>query len=162
MIALDSLNPALHAALASVLVSIGCAKPAAAEMPGESVIVIRGGEPAARSGRTGSSQAGLTTMETVDEGVVVMRPAGDSFMRESKRLAAEADAREQRAAYEWAQEANRRLAEALDAAATAVARLSGLTNDSDYRYVWVTGPLPAPGRTNVTLPPVALHMTKPR
>ena len=158
---LDRLNPALHAALASVLVSLGCAKPAAADVPGESVIVIRGGEPAARSGRAGSSQAGLTTMVTVDTGVVVMRPAGESFMRETKRLAAEADAREQRAAIERAQEANRRLAEALDAAATAGANWSGLTNDSDYRFVWVTGLRPAPGRTNVTRSPVAPHMTKP-
>ena len=162
MTGLDRLNPALHAALASVLVSIGCARLAAAEVPGESVIVIRGGEPAARSDRTGSSHAGLTTTVTVDEGVVVMRPAGESFMRETTRLAIEADAREHRAAAERAQEANRRIAEALDAIATVAATRSGLADDSDYRYVWVTGPRPAPGRTNVTLSPVAPHITKPR
>ena len=159
---LNRLNLALHVTLASVLVSIGCARPAAAELPGESVIVMRGGEPTARSGRTGSSQAGLATVVTFDEGVVVMRPAAESFMRETKRLVAEADLREQRTAIERAQEANRRLAEALAVAATAVARRSGLTNDSDYRYVWVTGLRPASGRANGTLSPVAPHMRKPR
>ena len=50
---------------------------------------------------------------TQENGVIVMRPAPDSFMRETTRLAKEAEARDEHAAREAAQEANLRLNGAL-------------------------------------------------
>jgi hypothetical protein len=48
-----------------------------------------------------------------EQGVIVMRPERGSLMRETTRLAAEAEAREERAARQEAREVNLRLASAL-------------------------------------------------
>jgi len=48
-----------------------------------------------------------------EHGVIVMRPERGSFMRETMRLAAEAEARDERAARQEAREANLRLSSAL-------------------------------------------------
>ena len=64
--------------------------------PAVSVIVMRGNQ---RQDRRGPQE----------NGVIVMRPAPGSFMRETTRLATEAAARDERAAWEAAQEANLRL-----------------------------------------------------
>jgi len=79
----------------------------------DTVIVNRGSQPQVPPG-------------SQENGVVVMRPAPGSFMRETTRLAAEAEARDERAAWEAAQEANVQLKDALRAlgnAAEAVGRL---------------------------------------
>ena len=81
----------------------------------DTVIVIRGSEPQLPPG-------------SQENGVVVMRPAPGSFMRETTRLAKEAEARDERAAREAAQEANVQLREvlrALENAADAVGTLQG-------------------------------------
>jgi hypothetical protein len=65
-----------------------------------SVIVLRG------------SQAKVPTARE-ENGVIVMRPAAGSFMRETTRLAAEAEARNERAAREQARETSSRLVSAL-------------------------------------------------
>ena len=67
-----------------------------------SVIVMRGSQAQVPTGRQ-------------ENGVIVMRPAPGSFLRETTRLAAEAEARNERAAREEARETNSRLVEALRA-----------------------------------------------
>jgi hypothetical protein len=66
---------------------------------------------------------GSHSTATQDETVVVMRPERGSFLRETTRLAQEAQAREERAAAEQARETNRRLSgmtEAIEQAAEAI------------------------------------------
>jgi hypothetical protein len=69
----------------------------------DTVIVIRGSQPQVPPG-------------SQENGVVVMRPAPGTFMRETTRLANEAEARDELAAREAAREANLRLNGALRAA----------------------------------------------
>lgn len=96
-------------------------------------------------------------------GVVVMRPPRDSFLRETTRLAAEADAREERAAADRAEDANRQLAAALGSLAiTAYATRSGMSDDWIHSHAWVTGSRPVPRRVNRTLTPVAPMVSSPR
>jgi hypothetical protein len=95
----------------------------------DSVAVIRGSHvqvdgSSSTSARTTKKPAKSTLP---DENVAVLRPAPGSFMRETSRLAAEAQAREEQAARETARETNRQVAEALQAveeAAEAAAQLS--------------------------------------
>ena len=120
----------------------------------------------AAAGETAGTVAvirGTDTTTHPSSGVVVMRPPRDSFLRETTRLAAEADAREQRAAAERAVEAQRQLAEALESLAiTAYATRSGMSDDRMHSHVWVTGSQRAPGRANRTLAPVAPMRSSPR
>ena len=91
-----------------------------------------------------------------DAGVVVLRPARGSFLRETTRLAADADAREERIAARQARESNRLLSEVLEALiANAYATRYGATGDYAYPYVWMTGRQRPPSRSNITLAPVA-------
>jgi hypothetical protein len=79
----------------------------------DTVIVMRGSQAQVAPG-------------TQENGVVVMRPAPGSFMRETTRLAEVAEARDEQAARETAQEANVQLREvlrALENAADAVGTL---------------------------------------
>ena len=119
----------------------------------------------AAAGETAGTVAiirGTDTTTHPSSGVVVMRPPRDSFLRETTRLAAEADAREQRAAAERAVEAQRQLAEALESLAiTAYATRSGMSDDRMHSHVWVTGSQRAPGRANRTLAPVAPMRSSP-
>jgi hypothetical protein len=129
----------LRTALASVLVAIGVSAPAAGAEPAEAVAVIRG-----------------TESITHHEGVIVMRPARGSFLRETTRLAADADAREERIAAMQARESDRLLSQILGALiASAYATRYGATGDYGYPYVWMTGSQPPPRRSNITLAPVA-------
>ena len=129
----------LRTALASVLVAIGVITPAAAAERAEAVAVIRG-----------------TESITHHEGIIVMRPARESFLRETTRLAADADAREERIAARQARESNRLLSEVLEALiATAYATRYGATGDYAYPYVWMTGRQRPSRRSNITLAPVA-------
>jgi hypothetical protein len=128
----------LRTALASVLVTIGVSAPAAGAEPAEAVAVIRG-----------------TESITHHEDVIVMRPARGSFLRETTRLAADADAREARMAVREALDSSRLLSEVLEAViASAYATRYGTTSDFAYPYVWMTGRRPPPRRNNITLAPV--------
>ena len=132
--------------LVSALVGIAFSGLAAAEKTAGTVAVIRGADAA--------------THPSSD--VVVMRPPRDSFLRETTRLAAKAEAREERAAAERAEDADRRLAEAVESLAiTAYATRSSMWTDSFHSHVWVTGPRPVPGRGNRTLTPVAPMTSSP-
>jgi hypothetical protein len=83
----------------------------------DSVAVIRGSSTSTqRKQKSAKPSTQRTATSTKDESVVVMRPASGSFMRETNRLAAEAEVREQRAAAEEARAVNQRAAEALEAA----------------------------------------------
>jgi hypothetical protein len=83
-----------------------------------SVVVIRGGEVGSWS-------------ESQSSTVVVMRPASGSFLRESTRLAADAEAREERLARERERETSFAIAEALRALqATAYASASMTSADA--------------------------------
>ena len=116
---------------------------------------------AEETARTVAVIRGTDTTTHPSSGVVVMRPPRDSFLRETTRLAAEADVREERAADERAEDAHRRLAEAVESLAiTAYATRSSMWTDTFHSHVWVTGPRPVPGRVNRTLTPVA-PMTSP-
>jgi hypothetical protein len=77
--------------------------PANGNAPAHSVIVMHG------------SRAQLS-QGTQENGVIVMRPAPGSFMRETTRLAKESEARDEQAAREAAREADLRLNGALRAA----------------------------------------------
>lgn len=130
----------MRPALVSALVSIAFSGLAAADETAGSVAVIRGSDTATHP----------------SNGVVVMRPPRDSFLRETTRLAAVADAREERAAAERAEDANRRLVEALESLAiTAYATRPGMSDDWMHSHVWVIGSRPVPVRVDKTLTPVA-------
>ena len=133
--------------LVTALVGLVFSRPAAAGETAGTVAVIRGTETATHP----------------SSGVGVMRPRRDSFLREIARLAAEAAAREERAAAERAEDANRRLTEALESLAiTAYATRPGMSDDWTHSHVWVTGSQSTPGRVNRTLTPVAPTNSPPR
>ena len=133
--------------LVAALVGLAFSGLAAAEETAGTVTVIRGTDAATQP----------------SSGVVVMRPPRDSFLRETTRLAAEADAREERAAADRAEDANRQLAAALGSLAiTAYATRSGMSDDWIHSHVWVTGSPSVPGRVNRTLTPVAATNSPPR
>ena len=136
----------MHYSLVSAVIGIAFSGLAAAEETAGTVAVIRG----------------TATTTHPSSGVVVMRPPGGSFLRETTRLAAEADAREERAAAERAEDAHRRLAEAVESLAiTTYATRSSMWTDSFHSHVWVTGTRPVPGRGNRTLTPVAPMSSSP-
>jgi hypothetical protein len=119
----------------------------------------------AAAGETAGTVAvirGADTTTHPSSGVVVMRPPRDSFLRETTRLAAEADAREERAAADRGEDAQRRLAEALESLAiTAYATHPGMSDDWMHSHVWVTGSQSIPRRVNKTLAPVAPMRSSP-
>ena len=136
----------MRIAPALAVVALGCCSLAAAEVPADSVSVIRGTDAAVQQ----------------TSGVVVMRPPRDSFLRETTHLAAQADAREERAAAERAEDAHRRLSEALESLAiTAYATRSSIWTDSFHSHVWMSGSQPVPGRVNRTLKPFAPMLSSP-
>jgi hypothetical protein len=100
-----------------------------------SVVVIRGGEVGSWSDSNSSS-------------VVVMRPESGSFLRETTRLAAEAEAREERLARERERETSLAIAEALRALqATAYASASMTSADTWWPvFLPVNGHRPPPSR----------------
>lgn len=80
----------------------------------------------------------------MEKGVIVMRPAPGSFLQETKRLAAEAEARDARLALEEAREAERqrtRTLQAVEDAAYAVEE-EARTRSQRYYPVFVTRPTP--------------------
>jgi hypothetical protein len=81
------------------------------------VIVMRGSQVQVQGGPQKAVKAGNQAAPPgqQEDVVIVMRPAPGSFLRETTRLASEAEVREERAAQEEAREANMRLTEALQA-----------------------------------------------
>ena len=101
----------------------------------DTVVVIRGGDGQGspqNSVRPGSRAA--PSDQQVDA-VIVMRPAPGSFMRETGRLAAEAEVREEHAAREDAREANQRLSEAMAAVRSAAAAVEEQSREAHYVVV---------------------------
>jgi hypothetical protein len=83
-----------------------------------------------------------------EAGVIVLRPVPGSFMRETARLAAEADAREERAARDEAREANRQTTRAMLAVedAARAAEDEARTRSQRYYPVYVARPYPPKAR----------------
>jgi hypothetical protein len=127
-------------ALASLIVMLGCNGSATAETPADVVTVIRGADASANP----------------SEGVIVMRPAPGSFLRETSRLADKAAAREERAAAERARYADLLAAQALESLANAAYAAQSRSDDDWYHsHVWVMNSRPMPRTGNRTLAPVA-------
>lgn len=116
-----------------------------------SVVVMRGtqtqvqGAPQKAAGQR--SHAAPPTGQR-EAGVIVMRPAPDSFMRETTRLAAEAEARETRSAREDARERDRQLTKTLRAVedAARAAEEEARTRSDRYYPVYVPQPHPPKAR----------------
>jgi hypothetical protein len=80
------------------------------------VTVIRGSSVTVEGGSTRSSpppSRSAPSASQQEHGVIVMRPAPDSFLRETKRLVAQAEAREERLAREESEEAASQLVDIL-------------------------------------------------
>jgi hypothetical protein len=111
------------------------------DSPDGSVVVIRGGQTQVQGVRQKvvGQRSHATLSAQTEQGVVVMRPASGSFMRETTRLAAEADAREERAAHEEAREVNQQLGRTLQAVADAAraAEDEARTRSQLYHPVYV-------------------------
>ena len=135
--------------IATVLPAVATGDPqttAQSGPPGASTLVIRGtrqyhgerGKPVGRPGPV-ARQSGQAEL-----GVIVMRPAPGSFMRETKRLAAEAEARDARLAAEEAREADRQRTRALQAVEYAADAVAQEARTRSQRYYPVFVPRPAP------------------
>jgi hypothetical protein len=134
-----AIESAMRNALISLLIGFAFGGLAHAGEREQTVVVIRGTNSTVRP----------------DASVVVLRPPRGSFLRETTRLAADADAREARMAVREALDSSRLLSEVLEAViASADATRYGTTSDFAYPYVWMTGRRPPPRRNNITLAPV--------
>jgi len=119
--------------------------PAAMANDRASVVVIRGGELGSWSPSKSSS-------------VIVMRPASGSFLRETTRLAAEADAREERLARQRERDTDVRIAEALGALQATAYAAANSTRADNWWPVFLphdSNRLPPPSRPRA---PAALSM----
>jgi hypothetical protein len=106
----------------------------------EQVLVIRGTEQGAGATRSGVDKARQAPVRAQQEqGVTVMRPDPDGFMRDTQRLAAEAEAREDRAAREEARDRDRQLTRTLKAVEDAAreAEQEARTRQDRYYPVYV-------------------------
>jgi hypothetical protein len=121
---------------------------------GVPVVVIRGsqtqvqGVPEKATGQR--SQAAPPTGQR-EAGVIVLRPAPDSFMRETTRLAAEAEAREERAAQEDARERDRQLTKTLQAVEDAARATEEEARTRSERYYPIYVPRPHPPKARPPL-----------
>ena len=109
-----------------------------------SVVVIRGGEVGSWSDSQSSS-------------VVVMRPESGSFLRETTRLAAAAESREERPARQLERESGLEIAEALRALQATAYASASMTSAATWWPVFlpVNDPRPLPSRPRA---PAALSM----
>jgi hypothetical protein len=109
------------------------------------VVVIRGSQKQVRNApQKSAGQRSYTIPRTqMDQGVIVMRPASGSFMRETTRLASEAEAREARAAREEARAKDLQLIKTLQAVedAARAAEEEARTRSERY-YMYVPRPHP--------------------
>jgi len=109
-----------------------------------SVTVMRGSQEQVQGAPQKAGGAGhrATPPGRQEHGVIVMRPAPGSFMRETTRLAAEAEARDARAAREEARESNLRLTKALRAVQDAANAVQAQQRRKRY---WILVPTVARG-----------------
>jgi preprotein translocase subunit SecD len=103
----------------------------------ESVVVVRGSHVQVQGGSTQAAKATKLPANSPqsDQNVAVLRPVPGSFMRETTKLAAAAQAREEQAARETALATNRQIAEALESVEEAAEAAS---EQSNKRRVIVT------------------------
>jgi len=106
----------LVAALLPLAAMAEPAMPTGDDVTAPQVAVIRGNQP--------------PILSRHERGVIVMRPERGSFMRETARLAAEAEARDERAARQEAREVNLRLSSALRSLENAAAA----TQQREHRH----------------------------
>ena len=116
-----------------------------------SVVVMRGGQEQVQGApQTAAGQRTHAAPPTGQRqaGVIVMRPAPDSLMRETTRLAAEAEALETRSAREDARERDRQLTKTLRAVedAARAAEEEARTRSNRYYPVYVPHPHPPKAR----------------
>ena len=133
----------LHRFLMAVL-ALAAAPAAVMADDTASVVVIRGGEVGSWSDSQSSS-------------VVVMRPESGSFLRETTRLAAEAESREERLARQLERESGLEIAEALRALQATAYASASMTSAATWWPVFlpVNDPRPLPSRPRA---PAALSM----
>jgi hypothetical protein len=130
----------LNALLASTLFPLAAIGDPPAPVDGEAtdapVTVIRGSQVQVQSGSQKAIHDRATPSSESVQAVIVMRPAPGTFLRETTRLAAEAEAREHRAAKAEARETNLRLSLALQAVEDAAHAVE--TQPRKTRYLIVT------------------------
>ena len=107
------------------------------------IVVLRGSphqrSTDARQPTAGQAHTSRTGTARQENGVTVMRPAPDSFLRETRRLAANEEARAASAARDATQATNRQLRETLEAleAAARAAEYESRTRAERYYPVYV-------------------------
>ena len=115
-----------------------------------SVVVMRGSQTQVQGApqKAVGQQSHTTPAAQPEQGVVVMRPASGSFLTETTRLAAEAEARETRSAREDARERDRQLTKTLRALedAARAAEEEARTRSARYYPVYVPHPHPPKAR----------------
>jgi ABC-type phosphate transport system substrate-binding protein len=116
------------------------------DSPDGPVVVIHGSQTQVQGApqKAAGQRSRATPAAQTEQGVVVMRPASGSFMRETARLSAEADAREERAAQEEAREVNQQLTRTLQAVADAARAAEDEARTRSRRYYPVYVPPPHP------------------
>ena len=104
------------------------------------VVVIRGTEKHDARQKSPATRVTSTTRTTSEAGVIVDRPDPAGFLRETVRLAAQAEAREQRAAEQQSREKDRQLTETLRALEDAARATEYEAHTRSERYIPVYYP----------------------
>lgn len=113
-----------------------------------SVVVIRGTEQQGGPQKSLDHRKPPSTRSTSEYGVIVDRPDPAGFLRETGRLAAQAEAREQRAAQQQSLEKDRQLTETLRALEDAARAAENEARTRSERYIPVYyPPRKSPGPT---------------
>jgi hypothetical protein len=108
------------------------------------VLVIRGTEQQAARQTAPAVRKPSATRSTSESGVIVDRPDPAGFLRETSRLAAQAEANEQRAAQQQSREKDRQLTETLRALEDAARAVEDEARTRSERYIPVYYPPPKP------------------
>lgn len=108
------------------------------------VLVIRGTEQQGSRQNSPAPREPSATRSTSESGVIVDRPNPTGFLRETSRLAAQAEAREQRAAQQQSREKDRQLTETLRALENAARAAENEYRTRSERYIPVYYPAPKP------------------
>jgi hypothetical protein len=108
------------------------------------VLVIRGTEQQDARQKSPAARKPAATRSTSESGVIVDRPDPAGFLRETGRLAAQAEANEQRAAQQQSREKDRQLTETLRALEDAARAVEDEARTRSERYIPVYYPPPKP------------------
>jgi hypothetical protein len=119
----------------------GTRSQADAEAP---VLVIYGSEQQGARQKSPAARKPSATRSTSESGVIVDRPNPAGFLRETSRLAAQAEANEQRAAQQQSLEKDRQLTETLRALEDAARAVEEEARTRSERYIPVYYPPPKP------------------